>query len=59
MAIMRASGAGKSTSLDILARKRKRGVTLVNGREVKYEEFQEDDEVCGSGGYADGDVDGV
>ena len=44
MAIMGASGAGKSTFLDILARKRKRGVvsgtTLVNGREVKDEEFK-------------------
>ncbi|KZT23139.1 hypothetical protein NEOLEDRAFT_1096591 [Neolentinus lepideus HHB14362 ss-1] len=39
MAIMGASGAGKSTFLDILARKRKKGVvggtTLVNGREVE------------------------
>ena len=39
-----ASGAGKSTLLDILARKAKRGsvsgVTLVNGREVKDEEFK-------------------
>jgi ABC-type multidrug transport system ATPase subunit len=44
MAIMGASGAGKSTFLDILARKRKRGIvggtTLVNGREVKDEEFR-------------------
>ncbi|KAL0067761.1 FAD-dependent urate hydroxylase [Marasmius tenuissimus] len=44
MAIMGASGAGKSTLLDILARKSKRGnvsgVTLVNGREVKDEEFR-------------------
>ncbi|KAF9463956.1 hypothetical protein BDZ94DRAFT_1282345 [Collybia nuda] len=44
MAIMGASGAGKSTFLDILARKRKRGsvsgLTLVNGREVKDEEFK-------------------
>ncbi|KAF5349768.1 hypothetical protein D9758_010179 [Tetrapyrgos nigripes] len=44
MAIMGASGAGKSTLLDILARKGKRGsvggVTLVNGREVKDEEFR-------------------
>ncbi|KAG7089172.1 hypothetical protein E1B28_010876 [Marasmius oreades] len=44
MAIMGASGAGKSTLLDILARKNKRGnvtgVTLVNGREVKDEEFR-------------------
>ena len=36
MAIMGASGAGKSTFLDLLARERKRGnvsgVTLVNGR---------------------------
>ena len=44
MAIMGASGAGKSTFLDILARKRKRGLvsgmTLVNGREVKDEEFR-------------------
>jgi len=44
MAIMGASGAGKSTFLDILARKRKRGVvsgtTLVNGREVSDSEFK-------------------
>ena len=44
MAIMGASGAGKSTFLDLLARKRKRGnvsgVTLVNGREVTNAEFK-------------------
>ncbi|THG96392.1 hypothetical protein EW026_g5435 [Hermanssonia centrifuga] len=44
MAIMGASGAGKSTFLDILARKGKRGVvggrTLVNGREVLDSEFR-------------------
>ncbi|KAK7466244.1 FAD-dependent urate hydroxylase [Stygiomarasmius scandens] len=44
MAIMGASGAGKSTLLDILARKNKKGAvggtTLVNGREVKDEEFR-------------------
>ena len=44
MAIMGASGAGKSTFLDILARKRKRGLvtgtTSVNGREVRDEEFK-------------------
>ncbi|TFK36706.1 hypothetical protein BDQ12DRAFT_609378 [Crucibulum laeve] len=44
MAIMGASGAGKSTFLDILARKRKRGavsgVTTVNGREVSDAEFK-------------------
>ncbi|KAF5374447.1 hypothetical protein D9615_009108 [Tricholomella constricta] len=44
MAIMGASGAGKSTFLDILARKRKRGAvsgtTLVNGREVADAEFK-------------------
>lgn len=44
MAIMGASGAGKSTFLDILARKRKRGVAvghmLVNGREVPNAEFK-------------------
>ncbi|KDR68603.1 hypothetical protein GALMADRAFT_78381 [Galerina marginata CBS 339.88] len=44
MAIMGASGAGKSTFLDILARKRKRGAvhgtTLVNGREVSGAEFK-------------------
>lgn len=44
MAIMGASGAGKSTFLDILARKRKRGsvsgVTLVNGREVEDSAFK-------------------
>ncbi|KAJ8594505.1 hypothetical protein M405DRAFT_930167 [Rhizopogon salebrosus TDB-379] len=45
MAIMGASGAGKSTFLDILARKRKMGqvggTTLVNGREVVDSEFRE------------------
>ena len=44
MAIMGASGAGKSTFLDILARKNKRGVvtgrTLVNGREVPDQDFK-------------------
>lgn len=44
MAIMGASGAGKSTFLDILARKRKKGAvsgtTLVNGREVADEMFK-------------------
>jgi ABC-type multidrug transport system ATPase subunit len=44
MAIMGASGAGKSTFLDILARKNKRGSVsgsvLVNGREVGDEEFR-------------------
>lgn len=44
MAIMGASGAGKSTFLDILARKRKRGIvsgqTLVNGREVADADFK-------------------
>lgn len=44
MAIMGASGAGKSTFLDILARKNKRGsvsgVTLVNGRQVEDEMFK-------------------
>jgi ABC-type Mn2+/Zn2+ transport system ATPase subunit len=44
MAIMGASGAGKSTFLDILARKNKRGAVtgsmLVNGREVKDSEFK-------------------
>ena len=44
MAIMGASGAGKSTFLDILARKDKRGTvtgtTLVNGREVSDSEFR-------------------
>jgi len=44
LAIMGASGAGKSTFLDILARKRKRGlvsgITLVNGREVPDEMFK-------------------
>ena len=48
MAIMGASGTGKSTFLDILARKNKRGQvkgeTRVNGQEVGNEEFvdQED-----------------
>ena len=44
LAIMGASGAGKSTFLDILARKSKRGAvsgtTLVNGREVDDEDFK-------------------
>lgn len=44
LAIMGASGAGKSTLLDILARKAKRGqvtgTMLVNGREVKNEQFR-------------------
>ena len=44
LAIMGASGAGKSTFLDILARKNKRGVvggrTLVNGREVPDADFK-------------------
>ena len=44
MAIMGASGAGKSTFLDILARRRKRGQVggkiLVNGREVTDSEFK-------------------
>ncbi|GJE89867.1 ABC transporter G family member [Phanerochaete sordida] len=44
MAIMGASGAGKSTFLDILARKNKRGTvggrTLVNGREVPDADFK-------------------
>ena len=44
MAIMGASGAGKSTFLDILARKSKKGVvsgtTLVNGREVLDADFK-------------------
>ncbi|KAJ6620042.1 hypothetical protein B0H10DRAFT_2163652 [Mycena sp. CBHHK59/15] len=43
-AIMGASGAGKSTFLDILARKAKRGqvsgTTYVNGREVRDVEFK-------------------
>lgn len=44
LAIMGASGAGKSTFLDILARKNKRGAvtgqTLVNGREVDDADFK-------------------
>lgn len=44
MAITGASGAGKSTFLDILARKNKRGhvsgTTLVNGREVRDADFK-------------------
>jgi ABC-type multidrug transport system ATPase subunit len=44
MAIMGASGAGKSTFLDILAKKDKKGsitgTTLVNGREVSDNEFR-------------------
>jgi ABC-type multidrug transport system ATPase subunit len=48
LAIMGASGAGKSTFLDILARREKRGtvsgVTKVNGREVSDQQFRS---VCG------------
>ena len=44
LAIMGASGAGKSTFLDILARKNKKGTvsgtTLVNGREVEDADFK-------------------
>lgn len=44
MAIMGASGAGKSTFLDILAKKTKRGVVtgeiLVNGRKMTREKFR-------------------
>ena len=44
MAIMGASGAGKTTFLDILARKKKRGTVtgdiLVNGRHVTDSEFK-------------------
>ncbi len=44
LAIMGASGAGKSTFLDILARKRKRGIVsgevLVNGRVIPDQEFK-------------------
>ncbi|TDL25520.1 hypothetical protein BD410DRAFT_784517 [Rickenella mellea] len=44
LAIMGASGAGKSTFLDILARKRKRGfvsgTTLVNGKTVSDADFK-------------------
>ena len=44
MAIMGASGGGKSTFLDLLAHENKRGnvsgVTLVNGREVTNVEFK-------------------
>ena len=44
LAIMGASGAGKSTFLDILARKNKKGavsgVTLVNGREIADADFK-------------------
>ncbi|OSX57659.1 hypothetical protein POSPLADRAFT_1185639 [Postia placenta MAD-698-R-SB12] len=44
LAIMGASGAGKSTFLDILARKNKRGLVsghmLVNGREVSDTDFK-------------------
>ena len=44
LAIMGASGAGKTTFLDILARKRKRGLvsgtTLINGWEVADEMFK-------------------
>lgn len=44
LAIMGASGAGKSTFLDILARKNKRGAvtgqTFVNGREVEDSDFK-------------------
>ena len=44
MAIMGASGAGKSTFLDILARKSKRGIVsgslMVNGRQVSKSEYK-------------------
>ena len=44
LAIMGASGAGKSTFLDILARKNKKGAvggtTLVNGREIDDADFK-------------------
>ncbi|KAI0749625.1 hypothetical protein C8Q80DRAFT_1100288 [Daedaleopsis nitida] len=44
LAIMGASGAGKSTFLDILARKNKKGTvggtTLVNGREIADSDFK-------------------
>ena len=44
MAIMGASGAGKSTFLDILARRNKRGTvsgtTLVNGKQISNAEFK-------------------
>ena len=44
LAIMGASGAGKSTFLDILARKNKKGTvsgtTLVNGREIADDDFK-------------------
>ncbi|KAI0787590.1 hypothetical protein C8Q74DRAFT_1252688 [Fomes fomentarius] len=44
LAIMGASGAGKSTFLDILARKNKKGMvggkTLVNGREIADADFK-------------------
>lgn len=44
LAIMGASGAGKSTFLDILARKNKKGTvsgtTLVNGREIADADFK-------------------
>ena len=44
LAVVGASGAGKSTFLDILARKSKRGIvggrTLVNGREILDSDFK-------------------
>lgn len=44
MAIMGASGAGKTTFLDILARKNKRGITMgdtyVNGRKIPDSDFR-------------------
>ncbi len=44
MAIMGASGAGKSTFLDIIARRRKKGIvtgkTLVNGRDVLDSDYK-------------------
>lgn len=44
LAVVGASGAGKSTFLDILARKSKRGIvtgrTLINGREVSDSDFK-------------------
>ena len=61
MAIMGASGSGKSTFLDILGRKNKRGQvkgeTRVNGREVGAEKFRGGVGFVDQEEYVDGEVD--
>ena len=57
LAIMGASGAGKTSFLDILARKRKKGIVdgefFLNGRKVSDSQFKAGCWICGSGGYFD------